>query len=381
MSLKLQINILGVLLCTVFFSGHVHAVEEIVSNDPMSTNSPVDVVRDVRDVKTPLTYQKGDIVVVPIPLSNPTFGTGVIVGGAYFYGQTEQQKKSQPASFTGAAGVYTNNDSYAIGITQQNYWDEDKWRFNAVGGYVDFRLELRVPATDNDQLLDWLVDGVIFQTTLSRELYKGWYLGIVGRYMDFYQELSLILPDDSYALGSNVTSIGGGLNLQYDSRDVPTNAYQGRFFEAQALSSVSSGDVNETYQSYSLRFRSYHQLADPFVLAVDLSWCDRIGKVPLWDTCRLSLRGFPLTDYLGIESYQGQVEARWRAYKKLGFVAFGGYGYVGRSFSDALDNERVPSVGAGVRYMVLESKRINLRVDYARSGNSEAWYLSVGEAF
>jgi hemolysin activation/secretion protein len=199
--------------------------------------------------------------------------------------------------------------------------------------------------------------------------------------MDLYQELALVLPDDSYSLGSDITSIGGGLNLQYDSRDMPTNAYQGRFFEAQALGSVTSGDVNETYQSYSLRFRSYHHLADPFVLAVDLSWCDRSGKVPLWDTCRLSLRGFPLTEYLGIESYQGQVEARWRAYKKLGFVAFGGYGYVGRSFSDALGNERVPSVGAGVRYMVLESKRINLRVDYARSGNSEAWYLSVGEAF
>ena len=31
--------------------------------------------------------------------------------------------------------------------------------------------------------------------------------------------------------------------------------------------------------------------------------------------------------------------------------------------------------------MVLATKRINLRVDYGRSGDSDALYLSVGEAF
>jgi hypothetical protein len=31
--------------------------------------------------------------------------------------------------------------------------------------------------------------------------------------------------------------------------------------------------------------------------------------------------------------------------------------------------------------MVLKDKRINLRIDYARSANGEALYISVGEAF
>jgi len=33
------------------------------------------------------------------------------------------------------------------------------------------------------------------------------------------------------------------------------------------------------------------------------------------------------------------------------------------------------------RFMVLESHRINLRLDYGRSNDSDAVYLSVGEAF
>ena len=65
----------------------------------------------------------------------------------------------------------------------------------------------------------------------------------------------------------------------------------------------------------------------------------------------------------------------------MGFVAFAGVGYIGSSFSDAGANERIPSYGVGTRFMVLKSKRINLRIDYARSDDQDAWYISVGEAF
>jgi len=64
-----------------------------------------------------------------------------------------------------------------------------------------------------------------------------------------------------------------------------------------------------------------------------------------------------------------------------GLVGFAGAGHITNSFSEQGDNESVPSYGAGVRFMVLQSKRINLRVDYACSDDSDALYLGVGEAF
>ena len=42
------------------------------------------------------------------------------------------------------------------------------------------------------------------------------------------------------------------------------------------------------------------------------------------DTCRLPLRGFPITQYLSNKSLYGQAEARWRFYKRWGLVAFAG---------------------------------------------------------
>jgi len=163
---------------------------------------------------------------------------------------------------------------------------------------------------------------------------------------------------------------------------VPTNAYEGRRLEGKAIFSVADGLDTNSYQGYYLRLRSYHQLQKaPVVVAWDINGCAKSGRFPLWDTCRINLRGFPLTDYLGKQSITGQIETRWRATERWGFVAFVGAGHISNSLSAAGDNEEVPSYGAGVRFMVLKSKRVNLRVDYARSDDSEAWYISVGEAF
>jgi len=49
--------------------------------------------------------------------------------------------------------------------------------------------------------------------------------------------------------------------------------------------------------------------------------------------------------------------------------------------SSVREDEPIPSYGAGVRFMVLGAKRINLRLDYARSTDSDAIHVSVGEAF
>jgi hypothetical protein len=84
---------------------------------------------------------------------------------------------------------------------------------------------------------------------------------------------------------------------------------------------------------------------------------------------------------MGAESALGQVEARWQISKRWGAVAFAGVGYMNDSVSGLRDNEAIPSYGIGARFMVMAAKRINVRIDYGRSNDSDAWYLSAGEAF
>ena len=353
----------------------------------VATDLPVEAIPDLTEENTRFKFLKKmprNLLLVPIPMSSPTFGTGLILGGAYFYSQTEEQEKAQPASFTSAAAGYTSNESWFAGVMQQNYWKEDRWRFTGVAAYLDFKFELIPPDTEDntDTPVDWLVNGSFFQARISRKLWGDWYLGLSARYLDISQAIDADIEDEEFNVESDISAPGVGVHLDFDSRDLPTNAYQGRYLEIKAIASHQSNSEDDSYQSYHARFRSYHHLRDSLVLAWEINGCSRGGQIPLWDTCRMGLRGFPATDYLGKQSLYAQAELRWRFYKRWGMVGFAGAGRMNDSLGRYGEDETIPSYGLGIRFMVLESQRINVRVDYARSDKgNEAWYLSVTEAF
>jgi len=347
-----------------------------------STDTRPGIAPDIREDDTDLKLQRGDFVIVPIPISNPTLDSGLVAGAAYFYPQTEEQKKLQPASVTAAAGMYTSNDSRAFAVVQQNYWNDNKWRFTGAAGWTDLRLSLLAPdQTAGGSALDWRINGEFLFAKIGRKLQGDWYGGIFSRIIDARQSLVFNEDASGFDIGSDVRASGLGVSLEYDSRDMPLNSYSGRHFKLDALFNDEEIDSNSTYQSYSAAYRSYHPVTDSLVLAWELQGCRRGGTAPLWDACTVKLRGFSATDYLGKVSTSGQAEARWKLNKRWGLVGFAGAGLVADSFSGIRDRETIPSYGVGVRFMVLKAKRINLRLDYARSTDSDAIHFSVGEAF
>lgn len=346
-----------------------------------TTDTRPTLAPDIRANEMNLKLQKGNFVAVPIPISNPTLDTGLVAGGAYFYGQTEEQEQVQPASMTAIAGMYTSNDSRVLAVAQQNYWKEDKWRFTGAIGAADLRLSLLAPAEDSgDESLDWRVDGGFFLARVSRRLLGNWYGGGFARLVDANQSLEFESGSVDFDT-SDVLSIGVGLTVEYDSRDMPINTFSGRYAKIEGLFNDEAIGSNETYQSYSIQFRSYHELSSSFVLAWELRGCQRVGTVPLWDSCTIPLRGFSVTNYLGKSSFSGQAEARWRFSRRWGAVAFAGAGEIGTSFTGYRDRDTIGSYGAGVRFSVLPAKRVNVRLDFAKSRDDEAIHLSVGEAF
>ena len=354
----------------------------VVFAQETSTDTRPGIPPDIREDETDLKLQRGDFVVVPIPISNPTLDTGLVAVAAYFYPQDEEQKKLQPASVTAAGGMYTSNDSKALVLLHQNYWNHDKWRFTGVIGAADLRLSLIAPdESTGTQAVDWQIKGNFMFAKIVTRIKGDWYGGIMTRLVDAEQSIDTTAPTSNFDIASDLRSTGLGANLEYDSRDMPLNSQSGRYFTVAALFNDEAIGSDSTYQSYSAAYRSYHTLTDSLVLAWEIRGCKRAGIAPLWDACRIKLRGFSTTDYLGKGSTSGQVEARWQASKRWGLVAFGGAGSVGSSYNGDRDHEAIPSYGVGVRFMVLAAKRINIRLDYARSTDSDAIYLSVGEAF
>lgn len=337
---------------------------------------------DIRDDESQLKLQKGNFVIVPIPISNPTIGAGLVAGGAYFYGQTGEQKKVQPASVTAAAGFYTDSESFGYGIVQQNYWRENRWRSTAVIGGAELNLSLRADdGAGSSQKLTWFIDGKFAYAKIARQFAGKWYAGILGRHVDVTQAIGGLTPQSSLDTDPDVRSTGIGMSLEFDSRDMPINTFSGGHFNADFLFNDENLGSDNTYQSYSMSYSSYHELSSKWVLAWKVRGCVKDGAVPIWDACRFDLRGFPVTDYLGKEALSGQIEARWRLSKRWGFVGFGGAGLMSRTLVELDNRDPVPSYGIGIRFMVLPAKRINLRVDYARSTDDDAIHVAVGEAF
>jgi hypothetical protein len=335
---------------------------------------------DIREDDTQLKVQRGNFVAVPIPVANPTFGDGLVVGAAYFYPQTEEEKAIEPASVTALGGFYASNNSQAVVLAQQNYW-RGKWRFTGAVAAADLRLSLlTADGTSNGQGLDWHVHGNLVFAKLARRLKGDWYGGAQMRVIDANQ--SLETPSQPSLLpSSKITSSGVGVYFEYDTRDMPLNSYSGRYLKVDALFNDESIGSDATYQNYSAAFRSYHKLSGPIVLAWEVQGCNREGTAPLWDACTVTLRGFSATDYLAKSSASAQAEARWQLNRRWGLVGFGGAGYVGGSFNGIREREAIPSYGVGIRFSVLPAKRINLRIDYAQSTNSSAIHVSLGEAF
>ena len=351
---------------------------------PVSKDTRAPVAPDIREDETPLTLQRGDFVAVPIPMSNPTFGSGLIAGAAYFYPQTKEQKAAQPASLTGIAGAYTDNDSKALAVVQQNYWNNNNWRFTGGLAAADFRLSLLAPEESGDSpSLDWRVQGYAFIARLSGQLSKGWYVGLQSRFADVEQSLATsdVASASDLSVLPDIRAAGLGAYVEYDTRDMPTNAFEGRYLKIDALFNSEQLGGNSNYQNYNLTFSAYHRLSKPLVLAWQLRGCLRSGEAPLWDGCTINLRGFPATDYLGASSGSGQAEVRWKFHKRWGLVGFAGAGYSRDAYAEQRDREWVPSYGVGVRFTVLPAKRINMRLDYARSKDDDAIHFLVGEAF
>jgi outer membrane protein assembly factor BamA len=347
-----------------------------------ATDTRPGIAPDIRDDETDLKLQRGDFVVVPIPISNPTLHEGLVVGAAYFYPQSEEEKKLQPASVTAAAGLYTSNDSRAFALVQQNYWKDNKWRFTGVVGAADLRLSLLTSdQTAAGQSLDWRINGAFLSAKLARKLKGNWFGGILTRLVDADQSIETATSASDFDTGADARSMGLGAYVEFDSRDNPFNSSSGRYFKMDALLNDEAIGSNSTYQSYGTAFRSYHRLTDSLVLGWELQGCKRAGTAPLWDACTIKLRGFSATDYLGKVSASGQVEARWQLNDRWGLAGFAGAGYVGSSFNNVREHEAIPSYGVGLRFTVLKAKRINLRLDYARSTDSDAIHVSVGEAF
>jgi outer membrane protein assembly factor BamA len=330
--------------------------------------------------------KKDELVVAPIPIVNPTFGTGLALGAMYLY---QLDEGSQP-SFTAAGGAYTDTESYAFGIGQVAYFKDDAWKIKGGIGVFDFNLRFygvgRLPG-DRDISIPINQEGWAAGVRGLRRIKGNWYIGLQYWFLRITStfdtsNLDIELPP-AIQLDSQVAGLGA--MIEYDSRDNRFNPSSGTLFNATWSASEEAIGSDFDFSSGKTDYNIYRQLKPGKVIAGRATVCMTPGSAPFYALCKfgqgVDLRGYVGGRYRDERMATFQAEYRWRFYKKWGMVAFAGFGEVAPSWSEFTFDDVLPSAGVGLRFKLSKTTDFNLSVDYAVGKESDAFYFYVGESF
>lgn len=330
-----------------------------------------------------------DLLIVPIPQSNPSIGTGLTLVGALLY---EPEGSGGQPWITGAGALYTTKKSWAAGAFHKMSLADDQFRVMAFGGYGSFNLEffgIGPNAGERGVSVDINQKGVVAILEGTMRVVPKLHAGARALYLNVDTTADRTLPAfpdlEIPPFQLNTTVVAVGPSLDYDTRDDTFAPTRGTLINAQWLFSVKDLGSDFSYNKLKLAANFYHPLSKTGVMAARLSMCGVSENAPFFDLCLYGqfndLRGYQSGQYRDRASWAAQIEFRQHLGGRFGGVIFAGMGGIAPKLSHIDDSTILPAVGGGLRFQVSEAYRVNMSLDVAIGKDSSAVYFSVGEAF
>ena len=358
-----------------------------------------DSTRDSTEVATKVKPDDGRFRFTPLlaPGYNPEMEF-LIAGGFLLSFKTDPRDSLLPRSTLSATVSWGSVGAINVASRFSSYWMQDRLRVrldlslkDMTDGYWGVGFDAGLEPTSNDSTTEynrtwWAIKPAVLWA-VRPNLYVG---GLVDVNRTSATDVNPVMAADSafVAGGPEILNTGLGVALEYDSRDVPNNAWSGLFlsWNAMAYGRTLGGDF--TYQTVVIDYRQYLPLGRP-------------GRTLAWQVrSRLSFGDTPWPELALLGSgydFRGYREGRFRAPQTLsatveyrsmfrksggnlsrhGFTVFAGLGVLGdKRFS--LEGP-LPQYGVGYRFEL--QPRANVRVDFARGKQSSGIYFNFQEAF
>jgi len=339
-----------------------------------------DAIPDVSEDSN-VGFRNGSFIAAPIPFSNPTIGSGLVLGAGYLFSTDETSKPSM----IGIAALRSDNGSQGIGLALNLAFNNNRWLFESMFAEADVNYDLYTPV----DILPISQDGVFARMSLAYGVTPQLSFGGALRYLE-----TTISPDvpglppipppfDSF-LDVEIASIG--VVADWDRRDDTIYATRGGILHAEAFHNVSLSRLGQDYDKAYATYTHHFKLGQSGVLVAHGTICGASSGTPFFDLCGIGVtdafRGFSATQFIGQRSASLQVEYRHQFTKRFGMVAFGGSGLVGAD-SDDLDLDGAHNAGGlGVRYRVSKKFPVDFSVDVSHNDLGEdLLYIYVGQRF
>lgn len=367
-------TILAVLIIAIAITAYADVEDE-----------PEEIIEDAHESAV-VGRKRGNFVPVPMIISNPTMGTGLQAVLMYLHPKSEKDSRS-PNATSGLTGMYTNTDSWFIGIFHDDYLADDTYRFAGFLGYGDFNLKYYGIGDSpilGDRPIDYQMTGLIFAPKFQRRIPKtnNWFAGV--QYIYFKSDILFktsgvlpILPD----IGEQISTAGLGLVGTYDSRDNNYYPEKGQLFEAKWTNYSESWGGDFSYNKFTTFVNHYQPFKEKTVLALRTRAELSDGDTPFFDLPYLDMRGFARDRYRDQHTLSVHAEARHKFRPRWGAIVFVESGWFGEDFDDLFSNRTIISYGGGIRWQVTKGQKMNLGLDVAFSEDDSAVYIQIGEQF
>ncbi len=330
------------------------------------------------------------IVALPVVFYTPDTKLGGGAGGLSTFNFKSDSLRARRSSVT-VGVVYTQLKQVLLYFPFQLFPNNQKYWIAGEVGY--FRYIFNYFGTGNEVSRDFLekYDATFprIRLNLSKKVAPNLYAGLRYAFDDFdftKRDPSGLLVRNEVA-GSNggrISGIGAGFN--YDTRNSIFFPDRGVLAEGIVYAESKATGSQFTYQRLSLDASKYWSLGKKqSVFALNTAAVFSFGEVPFHQMPVIGgtkrMRGYFEGEYRDKHLLLLQGEFRQPLFWRLGAVAFGGLGMVGRDFGTLhLQNTRY-NYGAGLRILLDKAQKINIRADYGIGYKTKGFYLTFGEAF
>ncbi len=336
---------------------------------------------------------------VILPIVAPELGVALAIGGIATF-STEPENEELPRSTLGLFLVPSTRGSIGADADLEGFFSDDNRRVELKFEYDDgpsdywgvgYDIAREIGEADDD-VTEFERRAFELPAVLNFRVGKSLFAGLNVDYIDMQvdersptQEAS----PDFLAYGDEITLVGAGGQITFDSRDVTLNPYSGWYLNAKATFYRDGLGSDEAFEIYEVDYRGFYQIGRPGrTLAWQLYGQLAQGEVPWIRKPKVGsssdLRGYTDGRFIDDAAAWALVEYRHMTDSQLwklgrnGFVAWAGIGFIGEDFGD-FGGHQLPNFGVGYRLEVQE--RTNLRLDVGWGYDEVGLYLNFNEAF
>lgn len=329
-----------------------------------------------------------DFEYVAFPMVAYTPETSVVLAGAGLLFFTLSDAPGAPRSDAMATGAYTLKGQGVLQLKSTLNLGRGDWQLKPSILLLDWPSDFfGVRSTPSPQPEEFTNQQAETELILNRRIFPSAYLGIA--YEASYSSISA--PRESRMIASNLPgfeggfSSGVGVRFDWDRRDTKFAATRGTrvSFESTFFNEGLGGDFNFVKTRVDLRyFMSWSEHTLGFHAVTRMTH----GDTPFYDLSTIGgsnqLRGVYSGKY--VDQHMAVLQTEYRTPYFLWRFGLAGFGGVGQTFTspDELALDRLKwGAGGGVRFLLKEAERVNIRLDFGFGEDGMNVYFGLAEAF